>query len=124
MIAVAPCHIVAFLDEAHTRVVAIHPLANLLVVALEAKRLLVDVPVYAVLRETYVENHTTVGVVATEHTCEAFTEGHYSTVEDTVACRKQVTRYDRVLRTAPQRSALTLGTVLPRHIRQRVARND
>lgn len=97
VIAIAPCNIIAVLNEANTWVVAIYPLAYLLVVALETKWLFVDVPVYAVLRETYMEHHTTVGVVATEHSCKALAERNYGTVEYTVACRKQVTRNDRVL---------------------------
>ena len=84
MITVAPCHIVAVLDEADTWVVTIYPLANLLVVALEAEWLLVDVPVHAVLREAYVEHHAAVCVVAAEYTCEALTERNYCTVEDTI----------------------------------------
>ena len=84
MVAVAPCYIVAVLDEANARVVAVYPLADFLVVALEAERLLVDVPVHTVLRETYVKHHAAVGVIATEYTCEALTERNYSTVEDTI----------------------------------------
>ena len=83
VVAVAPCYIVAVLDEANARVVAVYPLADLLVVALEAERLLIDVPVHTVFRETYVEHHAAVGVVATEYTCEALTERNYCTVEDT-----------------------------------------
>ena len=84
VVAVAPCYIVAVLDEANARVVTIYPLADLLVVALEAERLLVDVPVHAVLREAYVEYHAAVCVVAAEYTCEALTERNYCTVEDTI----------------------------------------
>ena len=124
MITVAPCHIVAVLDEAHARVVAVHPLANLLVVALEAQRFFVDVPVDTILREANVQHHTAVGVVATENSCEAFAERNYGTIEYTVAGRQQVARNNRVLRAAPQRSALTFRTLFPRHIGQRIARND
>ena len=48
VIAVAPCHVVAVLYEAHAWVVTINPLSDFLVVALEAQRFLVDVPVHAV----------------------------------------------------------------------------
>ena len=84
MIAVAPCHVVAVLDKAYAGVVTVNPLANLLVVALEAEWFLVDVPVHAVLREAYVEHHAAVSVVAAEYTCEALTERNYCTVEDTI----------------------------------------
>ena len=48
VITVAPCDVIFVFDFGDARVVAVHPLANLLVVALEAQRFLVDVPVHAV----------------------------------------------------------------------------
>ena len=43
------------------------------------------------------EHHAAVGVVAAEHSCEAFAEGNDGAIEYAVACRQQVARDDRVL---------------------------
>ena len=97
MITVAPCNVIAVFDEAYAWVVTIHPLPNFFIVALKTKRLFINIPVHSVFREAYVKHHATVGVIATEHSCEAFAERNDCAIEDAVACRKQVARDDRVL---------------------------
>ncbi len=103
VVAVAPGHVVAVFDEAYAGVIAVYPLSNFLVVAFEAERFLVDVPVYTVLRETYMEYHAAVGIIAAEHSGEAFAERYDGAVEDTVACGQQVAGNDGVFGTTPQR---------------------
>ena len=90
VVTVAPSHVVAVFNEAHAGVVAIHPLADFGIVALETQRFLVDIPVHAVLREAHMEHHAAVGVVATEHTGVAFAERNHGAIEDTVARGQQI----------------------------------
>ena len=84
MIAVTPGDVVAVVNQAHARVVTVHPFTNLLVVAFKTQRLFVDVPFHAVIAETDVQYHASVGVVAAEHTSVAVFERYYGTVENTV----------------------------------------
>ena len=101
VIAVAPGNIIAVLDKAHARVVAIHPCTDFLIIALELQRFFLDVPVYGIFTEPYVQPHATVSIVAAEYSCKPVAERYYRTVENTVGSGKQITRNNGVCHTAP-----------------------
>ena len=84
VVPIAPRHIVAVFDEDHTRVVAVDPLTDLLVVTFELQRLWVDVPVDGIIAEAHVQTHTAVRVITAEDTSVAFSEAYDSTVEDAI----------------------------------------
>ena len=97
VIAIAPRDVVAVLQPAQSRVVAVDELRDLRVVALELDRLVLDVPVDAVLALAKVEVHDTPRVINTEHTDKAALVRDDSAIEDAVGLRNQVARDDRVL---------------------------
>ena len=121
MITVTPSHIVTILDKTYTGVVGVNKLADLLVVALKLEFCLGDTPMNGICAKTYVQTHPAIRIVATEHTGITTFERDNSTVEHAVRCRKDITRNHRVLRISPQYFFATLGTIFPRHIRQRSA---
>ena len=118
MVAVAPRHVVAVLDEDHTWVVAIDPLTDLLVVTFELQRLWVDVPVDGIIAEAHVQTHTAVRVITAEDTSVPFSEAYDSTVEDAVGRRQEVTWDNGVSAVAPDGILTAFGAVFPRHIGQ------
>ena len=121
MITVTPSHIITILDKTYTGVVGVNKLADLLVVALKLEFCLGDTPMNGICAKTYVQTHPAIRIVATEHTGITTFERDNSTVEHAVRCRKDITRNHRVLRISPQYFFATLGTIFPRHIRQRSA---
>ena len=118
VVAVAPGHPPTVIDAANAWVVAIDPLADFLVIALELQRFLVDVPIQSVVAEANMKRHAAVGVVAAEYAGKAFAEGNDSTVENTVRRRKQVATDDGILTIAPQGSLAACRPLLPWHVGQ------
>ena len=84
MITIAPGDIILFAYLAHTRVVAIHPLSYLLVVALHANGFFVDVPVNGILTEASMKRHASVLVITSEDTSKSILISYYGTIEDTI----------------------------------------
>jgi hypothetical protein len=51
MIPITPSNIVSIFDEDYTRIIAIDPFSDLLVITLKAQRLMVDIPVDSIIAE-------------------------------------------------------------------------
>ena len=84
MITITPGDIILLTYLADTRVVAIHPLSYLLVVALHANGFFVDIPVDGILTETCMKRHASVLVITSEDTCKSILISYYGTIEDTI----------------------------------------
>ena len=120
VVAVAPRDVIFVVDLRNTRVVAVNPLGDFGIGAHEFEILLADIPLDAVHRESGVDAHAAVGVVAAENArivILAFLEGNDRRVENAVRRRKRVARDDRIGRIAPHHFFGACGTILPRHIR-------
>ena len=116
MVAITPGDIVAIFDEDNTRVVAIDPLTDFLVLAFEGQWLWVDVPVDGVITEADMQAHTAVGVVAAEDPSIAFAKANDCTIEDAIGGRKEVAWDDGVGTVAPDDIFAAFGAFFPRHI--------
>ena len=120
VVAVAPRDVIFVVDLRNTRVVAVNPLGDFGIGAHEFEILLADIPLDAVHRESGVDAHAAVGVVAAENArivILAFLEGNDRRVENAVRRRKRVARDDRIGRITPHHLFGAGGTILPRHIR-------
>ena len=120
VVAVAPRHIILILDLGYAGIVTVNPLGDFGIGAHEFEILLADIPLDAVHRESGVDAHAAVGVVAAENAriiILAFLEGNDRRVENAVRRRKRVARDDRIGRIAPHHFLGAGGTILPRHIR-------
>ena len=127
VVAVAPRHVVLVVDLRHARIVAVGPLPGLRVGALQPEVGLLDVPLQSVHRETDVDAHAAVRVVAAENTGVVVlpvSERHDGRVENTVRGRKRMAPDDRVRAVTPEHLVRTRGTILPRHIGQCGARDS
>ena len=126
VVAVAPRHIILILDLGYAGIVTVNPLGDFGIGAHEFEILLADIPLDAVHRESGVDAHAAVGVVAAENAriiILAFLEGNDRRVENAVRRRKRVARDDRIGRIAPHHFFGAGGTILPRHIGLIRARN-
>ena len=120
VVAVAPRDVIFVVDLRNTRVVAVNPLGDFGIGAHEFEILLADIPLDAVHRESGVDAHAAVRIVAAENArivILAFLEGNDRRVENAVRRRKRVARDDRIGRIAPHHFFGACGTILPRHIR-------
>ena len=122
-VSITPCDPESVFDPYTSGVIAVLPGVSFCcfgIVVYPFNLFLVDVPVYAVLRETCMDSHISFLVVNTENTCELalFTlKRNNCTVEDRVACRKKVTGDYGVVICAPDNVLATCGTILPRDVR-------
>ena len=126
VVAVAPRHIILILDLGYAGIVTVNPLGDFGIGAHEFEILLANIPLDAVHRESGVDAHAAVGVVAAENAriiILAFLEGNDRRVEDRIRRRKRMTPDDRVLRVTPHHLFGAGGTILPRHIGLIRARN-
>ena len=118
MVAVAPCHIIPVIYTAHARVIAVDPLPDFRIAAIEFQGIGTNVPIYAVFRKSDMKRHAYIGVVDTENPGEAIAERHHSRIEDTVGVRKCIPFYYRISGIAPHHFGRACRTVLPRHCSQ------
>ena len=108
---VAPGDVVTVLNPANARVIAIFLAGYARVAAgsrLEVDRLVVDLPVDAVIREACEDIHLNRAVVG---------------VEDAVGSGDEITRNDRVVVITPNRLIVALRLILPRDVRECIADN-
>ena len=126
VVAVAPRDVIFVVDLRNTRVVAVNPLGDFGIGAHEFEILLADIPLDAVHRESGVDAHPAVRVVAPENArivILPFFEGNDRRVEDRIRRRKRMTPDDRVRAVTPHHLFGAGGTILPRHIGLIRARN-
>ena len=97
VIAVAPCNPVAVFNPCDTRVIFVFRFNHLGVAGLEYYRLVLNLPVYAVLAESCKDVHLYSLVVAAEHSRISILERNDCTVEYAVRCRYGITADNRVL---------------------------
>src|SRR5205085_2392068 len=125
VVSVAPGDVIAVLDEADARIVAIFPARDLSILAgvggdeLDALR--INRPADAILAETCVKLHRPPRVVAAKHAGELSVERHDRTVEDAICGWKDIARNDGIGAVAPDDARVSRRTILPRNIGQRRA---
>ena len=84
VIAIAPGDVVAVLNPAHPRIVAVHEVAHFRIVTDKVYGLMFYPPVNAVSAFAAMDAHFAPLVVAAEYPGEALLEGHYGAIEDAI----------------------------------------
>ena len=123
---VAPGDVVTVLNPANARVIAIFLAGYARVAAgsrLEVDRLVVDLPVDAVIGEACEDVHLNRAVVAAENASELALKRDNCGVEDAVGSGDEITRNDRVVVITPNRLIVALRLILPRDVRECIADN-
>ena len=97
MVSVAPCHVVAVVDEGDAWVIAIHPFTYFRIIAVKMNGVGVNLPSNAIVREANMKCHASVLVVAAGYSSISVAKGYYGRIEDGVAVGKQVAGNNGVL---------------------------